>query len=93
MAAYINGEWQSNGNRRLEVVSPADGEQIACYPFKGSHSLDAIQSARRAFAPWARLGLEGRTPYLRRLQVALAKRKEEIAKQISIETGKPLWES
>ena len=93
MAAYINGVWQSKGTDALKVISPADGELVACYPFNPEHSFDAIKAARQAFPEWARLGLEGRTPHLRRLQAALAKRKDAIARQISLETGKPLWES
>lgn len=92
-AAFINGRWQRQGNQHFSVQSPADGETLDPFPFTASHSTDAIRAARDAFPNWARLGLQGRTPYLRRLQECLAARKEAIAQRISLEVGKPLWEA
>ncbi|MBM65952.1 MAG: N-succinylglutamate 5-semialdehyde dehydrogenase [Myxococcales bacterium] len=93
MAAYIEGRWYPEGSKTLTVISPAEGEALESFPFSPAHSAQAIEAARKAFPAWAALGLEGRTPYLRRLQEALARRKESIAKRISLEVGKPLWES
>jgi len=93
MAAYINGSWRTQGDRQFSIQSPANGEDLESFPFAISHSADAIQAAREAFPHWARLGLQGRTPYLRRLQESLAIRQEAIAQRISLEVGKPLWEA
>src|SRR5580658_5049690 len=52
-----------------------------------------IARAREAFPAWASKTFEQRAEFLKRLENHYRTSKEEIARAISQETGKPLWES
>jgi succinylglutamic semialdehyde dehydrogenase len=52
-----------------------------------------IAKARGAFAGWSSKSFEERGEFLRRLEQQYRTNKEEIARGISQETGKPFWES
>jgi len=54
---------------------------------------NAILSARNAFFAWRALSFEQRFLFLEKFCTLLEERKATIAESISIETGKPLWES
>jgi succinylglutamic semialdehyde dehydrogenase len=81
-------------NPRFERISPVNGEVtwmgMASTPERIQSSLD---SAATAFPIWKRLELTERTVYLRRYADYLAAHREEIATDITLESGKPLWES
>lgn len=53
----------------------------------------AIAAGAGAFRQWSRTPLAARASMLRKAQAAIAARKEELARAISIETGKPLREA
>jgi succinylglutamic semialdehyde dehydrogenase len=53
----------------------------------------AISAARAAFGEWSATPLEGRVGLLRALEGHYRAEKDGIARGISTETGKPLWES
>jgi len=53
----------------------------------------AVQAARRAFPRWARTDLSRRVQVLERFRDRILDRKKDLALTISMETGKPLWES
>ncbi len=53
----------------------------------------AFVTAERAFPLWRKLSLEERIGYLKKFQEVLEREKEKIAECISLETGKPLWDS
>jgi succinylglutamic semialdehyde dehydrogenase len=93
---YINGKFVAceNPDIEWEINSPADlKDKIIKVGAKFDHVDTACDAAKRAYLPWARLGLEGRKPYLLRLKEVFAKRGAEVAELIARETGKPLWES
>lgn len=53
----------------------------------------AFKNASDAFSAWSMLSLEERIVYLKQYQEALKLKKDVMIETISIETGKPLWES
>src|SRR5215469_13276593 len=53
----------------------------------------AIASARAAFPAWSATPLDQRIHFLRALETHYRAEKESIARAISAETNKPLWES
>ncbi len=86
LAADPDGEW--------EILSPGDlRDKVTQASFSYDHIDSACLSARAAYLDWARLGVEGRRPYLQRLKEMYSVHSEELAELISRETGKPLWES
>ncbi|MCY4643143.1 MAG: aldehyde dehydrogenase family protein [Bacteriovoracales bacterium] len=56
--------------------------------------IDAVvQSAEKGFKAWKTLSFEERSQYLNRYKEIVLSKKEEIARAISLEVGKPYWES
>lgn len=81
-------------NESFEVLSPSDlkdslGKVDVCY----SNVDKAVASARKAFDSWSELSVDERKKYIQNLSKVFAAKKDEFAKVISRETGKPLWES
>ncbi|WP_255466988.1 aldehyde dehydrogenase family protein [Hyphobacterium sp. CCMP332] len=52
----------------------------------------AFNAARTAFSGWARTPLADRVAVVERFGELLVARKDEVAKLIARETGKPLWD-
>lgn len=74
--------------------SPANtNQQLWSLPLDYRHVEDVIDSAVKGFQFWRRTSLEERIQFLKRYQEQLNLKKDEIARAISIEAGKPLWES
>jgi len=62
-------------------------------PIEYRHVDAVIDSAVSGFKSWRKTPLEQRILFLKKYQEQVVARKEEIAYAISMETGKPLWES
>lgn len=52
-----------------------------------------LNSAAEGFKTWKKLSSNERCQFLKNYQEVVQKKKNEIAEAISLETGKPLWES
>lgn len=93
---YINGHFVKVGSADGEIkdTSPADlNDFIGAYPFSHAHVDKAVESARAAYLPWARLTMDERKSYLFRLKEIFDSQKDQFAECISRDTGKPKWES
>ncbi len=78
----------------LVRVSPRDfGDVVARHAFRPSAVDEAVEAARAAFMPWARLSAQDRARYVLALKNAIAARSEAFARLIAREVGKPLWEA
>lgn len=92
-AAYINGQWVT-GSATLAVHNPATGALLGTIPALGAaETLDAVAAAQRAFAPWRALGAAGRALVLRRWYELMIQHREDLARLMTAEQGKPLSES
>lgn len=90
---YLNGEWVETGSA-WEVINPARGEPFAKISIIDRARLArALEDAQRAFDPWRQRTAKARGDYLRRIADELSRRREEIARLISMENGKPLAQS
>lgn len=58
-----------------------------------SHIKPVIASAQEGYQVWRKITFEERISYLQKFKEIAIKRKDEIAKAISMEVGKPYWES
>ncbi len=91
---YINGLWLHGHGTPLESVQPVTGETVWDGVSASVEDVDAaIREARQAFPGWARLGFEARREIVETFAALLEENREELARQIGLETGKPLWES
>jgi len=91
---YIDGQWVDRGSHRFSSENPATGEVIWEGFAAGEAEVnEAVAAAHRAFEPWAALPYAARLDYLKRFTALLEQKKEELARLISKETGKMLWDS
>lgn len=58
-----------------------------------SHIEECVTSAIHGYKFWRTLSFEQRITYLKKYKEVVLSRKDDIAKAIALETGKPLWES
>lgn len=75
-------------------VNPATGEVVWTGAAATAHEVDrAVATARAAFPAWSARPFEERATVLRAFAAQLTTHKEELARAISAEVGKPHWES
>ncbi|MEI7731783.1 MAG: aldehyde dehydrogenase family protein [Verrucomicrobiota bacterium] len=86
----VDGQWRQSA-RSLEVTSPYDGE-VAGITYQASPEdvEGAIQAATRAFEITKRLPTHNRAEILEKTVAGLKSRREEIARVIALEAGKPM---
>jgi len=78
----------------LKSFNPATGEVVwEGQSASGQDVNKAVKSAQSAFLQWRGLSLEERKNILKRFAECLTRQKQEFARVISEEAGKPLWES
>jgi succinate-semialdehyde dehydrogenase/glutarate-semialdehyde dehydrogenase len=92
-AAYIGGEWVT-GTATLGVRNPATGALLGTVPALGEpETRTAVAAAQRAFAPWRAQGAAARALVLRRWYELMIQHREDLARLMTAEQGKPLSES
>jgi succinate-semialdehyde dehydrogenase/glutarate-semialdehyde dehydrogenase len=90
---YLNGNWTITGDS-IPVVNPADAEVFARMTVVDTvHVAQAVKDAHTAFAGWRHVTGKGRGELLHKIAVELERRREEIARIITVENGKPLTQS
>lgn len=78
----------------LRSINPADGSLVWDGPIASHDQVTKIvDAARRAMFDWAIRPTGDRVAIMRRYAGVLAERREGLARMISLETGKPYWES
>src|SRR5437899_216090 len=92
---YVDGQWVSaEGDRTFEVRNPADRTVAGIVPDGGiPETRRAIESAHRAFPAWSRTPAKDRGVILKRIMELMAERRDEIAKLVVLENGKPYEEA
>jgi succinate-semialdehyde dehydrogenase/glutarate-semialdehyde dehydrogenase len=89
---YINGEWiPAKSGKMFDVFNPADGEPIGQVPDGGREDAAlAIQAAGEAFKTWSGTTAYQRSAYLYEAYHIMMARKEDLARLMTREQGKPL---
>ena len=93
---YINGEWvESSSGKAFEDRNPANTEElIAMFPASTAADVDAaVDAARGAFESWRLVPAPKRAEILFRAAETLARRKEDLARDMTREMGKVLAEA
>lgn len=89
----INGEWRQS-SKKEDVKNPYNNETIAQVYFAEEADIeDAVKSSQKAFDITKKLPAYKRAEILKNIIKGLEQRKEEIAKAITIEAGKPITDS
>jgi acyl-CoA reductase-like NAD-dependent aldehyde dehydrogenase len=88
---FIGGEWvDPTGDETREIVSPATGEKLAeASSARRDDVRRATRAAREAQARWAAASAWERAEVCHAIADAIEERKEELARELSLEQGKP----
>jgi succinate-semialdehyde dehydrogenase/glutarate-semialdehyde dehydrogenase len=90
---YLNGEFVST-DKILTVTNPANNEAFASIAtVDRARVAQAVQDAHTALAGWRALTAKARGDFLNKIAAELEKRRDEIARTITMENGKPLAQS
>ncbi len=90
--AYVNAEWV--GQPALDIADPASGEVIGSVPqLDAADARAAVDAAHAAFRPWAGLLPQERGAILRRWFRLIEGAREDLARLMVREQGKPLSEA
>ena len=92
---FIDGKWtSSHSDAYQDVVNPASQEVLALVPEGCREDVDAaVKAASEGFREWGRVPVGQRIQYLFRLKSLLEDNKEEIARTITLESGKTIGEA
>lgn len=92
---YINGAFSdSAGTRRLQVISPLNGQVLSDLPMSTGADLDkAVAAAKAAFLIWSKTPIKERVQVFFRYKTLLEKHLDELAALCSEENGKTHAES
>jgi len=92
---YIDGQWVGNENEFFtEVINPATKEVIGAVPTGGAlEAKQAVDAAHAAYKIWSKKTAEERYRLLMRWYQLIEENKNEIARIMTMEQGKPLHEA
>ena len=89
---YIAGEWiDSESGVRTDATSPVTGETIGTVPEGTREDVKrAIAAANEASHDWAALSAFERAAAMKRVAGVIDKRREDLARTLTLDQGKPL---
>lgn len=91
---FINGAWREGRGARFRSIDPATGAvAFEARAASADDVAEAVSAARAAFPQWALLPFSERAKILERYRDIILRDAEKLARLISEETGKPLWET
>jgi acyl-CoA reductase-like NAD-dependent aldehyde dehydrogenase len=89
---HIGGTWvESEAGARMEATSPATGERIGSVP-EGTRedARRAIEAANAAWRDWSARSPFERAEALERVAELVVERRDELARTLTLDQGKPL---
>jgi len=91
---FIDGKWQPSSNKETyDVINPATEEVIGKASKASPADVDkALKSAEKGFAVWKKYSPWNRAAIIRKIADLMRKKNNELAKWMTLETGKPLTE-
>ena len=92
---YIDGRWvDSTSGDAFEDTDPANGDVIATATKSTTADVDrAVEAARRAYDSWRLMPAPKRGEILYRAGEIMLDRKDDLAREMTLEMGKVLAES
>ncbi len=93
--AFVGGEWiDADSGATFDVIDPADGSTVASVADLGvDETKRAIAAAEVAQKAWAKRTAKDRGVILRRWYELMIENKEDLARIMTMEMGKPITES
>lgn len=92
---YINGQWvESHSVTNTPVLNPASQETLAIVPTGNYQDVaDAASAAQQGFQEWRSTPVSKRVQYLFKLKTLLEDNADDIARTITLESGKTFLEA
>src|SRR5713101_1332272 len=92
---YINDEWVlADGGATFDVTNPADGTVVARIANGAGPEIQrAVTAAHAAFREWSSLPPKDRGSILLKIQALMQERRDELARLVTLENGKPYEEA
>lgn len=92
---YIDGAWRQGGlSRAHDIVNPADASKTGELSLANGADLDdALAAAEKGFQAWRAVSPQERGEVMKKIAAGIADRKEDLARVMSEEQGKPLGEA
>ncbi|MBP1995395.1 NAD-dependent succinate-semialdehyde dehydrogenase [Paenibacillus eucommiae] len=92
---FINGQWtEPSSGQYFDVINPATGEIVGKAAIADDSDVTkAIEASHRVFPEWAAKPAAERARTLRKLQQLFLENKDQLARTVSLETGKPLQQA
>jgi succinate-semialdehyde dehydrogenase/glutarate-semialdehyde dehydrogenase len=90
--SLVEGRWI--GNPEADVLNPATGDVVGRVPNNGeAEARAAVDAAAGAFTPWSQMIAKQRGRVLRQWYDNIVAHREELARLLTAEQGKPLAEA
>lgn len=91
---YIKGQWIKGEGQRFDSTNPASGALL----WQGTQATEqditnAHDAAQNALPLWSNTPFEQRADFMQQFAKQIEQHRNQLAELISLETGKPLWES
>ena len=94
MGNFINGYWNNNSKEKIDVINPFNEEVLGQIPVSTEADLDAaLESAHKSMQSWKETSPWDRSKIIKQIANLIRERADEIAKTMTLETGKPLAEA
>src|SRR6202167_4837058 len=91
---YIDGAWRSGGAGSAAAVSPSSGETFATVAVASPVDVDdAVGAAAAAWPEWAGASAFERAGWFGKVIAGIGARREELARALTLDQGKPLAEA
>src|SRR4030095_12276168 len=92
---YIDGEWiLAEGGTTFDVKNPADGSVVARVANGAEPEIQrAVNAAHAALREWSVLAPKDRGSMLLKIQELMQERRDELARLVTLENGKPYEEA
>ncbi len=91
---FIDNAWQNANGEQFVSKSPNNNEVVFTGNFATKNNCNkAVAAAKSAQQKWFELGVDTRIEYIRKFVEIVKENKEELSRTISVEVGKPKWES
>ena len=93
---YINGKFVAGGAGRIEVTNPANGQTVGEQALADAVDVDKAVAAAKALhvsGKFSALRPVERGRMVQKMGQYLLQHKDKLAELLSLEQGKPLWES
>lgn len=94
-SCYVDGEWiAADSGKVLSVDNPATGKELGTVPRCGkAETRRAIEAAARAWPAWRAMTAMERADLMLRWRDLILENREDLAKLMTMEQGKPLAEA